>query len=322
MISRHCRGSDVVAKAKCRFVVDENSLMLDRVPAGEQEAEIESMIGELQALQEGGERVDILSGWGSISCFEGEDVANILAHGNLFDRDSSSLLLRLLGRCGAWDEDPATVVDDEVVVDQEPHNSFGIAWARKMVMAGCGMAIIAATHRFRGGTHTVDQLTQPAPVDVVFVATPADHSTFYRTLYSVENVPEGEFFEIAVKAFPDLAFAPTVNFQHFQGAYVHRRPEVVHHLSLINDRFLELYKAEFGSSRNISMRLGIDVSIEGDNRKSEALMRHRDAKFMGRVYRCEWHSKLEPHRNRIYFHSGDEGTDGRVLIGIFHQHLP
>ncbi len=119
-----------MAKAKCRFVVDENSLMLDRVPAGEREAEIESMIGELQALQEGGERVDILSGWGSISCLEGEDVADILAHGNVFDRDSSSLLLRLLGRCGAWDEDPTTVVDDKVVVDQEPHNSFGIAWAQ------------------------------------------------------------------------------------------------------------------------------------------------------------------------------------------------
>ena len=311
-----------MAKAKCRFVIDENSLMLDRVSAGEREAEVESMIDELQALQEGGERVDILSGWGSTNCLEGEDVANILAHGNVFDRDISSLLLRLLGRCGTWDEDPTTVVDDEVVVDQEPYKSFGIAWARKRVMAGCGMAIVAAPHRFSGGSHTVDQLTQPEPVDVSFVASPVDHPTFYRTLYSVENVPEVEFFQIAVKAFPDLAFAPTLNFQHFQGSYVHRRPEVVRHLSLINDRFLELYKAEFGSSRNISMRLGIDVSIEGHDRKSEALMRHRDVKFRGRIYRCEWHSKVEPHRNRIYFHSGDEWTNGRVLIGVFHRHLP
>ena len=311
-----------MAKAKCRFVVDENSLVLDRVPASEGEAELESMIGELKALQAGGERVDILSGWGSLNCLEGEDVANILAHGNVFDRDSSSLLLRLLGRCGAWDEDPNTVVDDEVVVDQEPHHSFGIAWARKMVMAGCGMAIVTAPHRFSGGAHAVDQLMQPGLVDVVFVATPADHPRFYRTLYSVENIPEGEFFEIAAKAFPDLAFAPTVNFQHFRGAYVLRRPEVVHHLSLINDCFLELYKAERGSSRIISICLGIAVSIEGQNRKSQALMRYRDATFGGRVYRCEWHSKLEPHRNRIYFHIGDEGTDGRVLIGIFHQHLP
>ena len=87
-------------------MVDENSLMLDSVPAGEREAEIESMMDELQALHEGVERVDILSGWGSLNCLEGENVANILAYGNVLDRDSSSLLLRLLGRCGAWDEDP------------------------------------------------------------------------------------------------------------------------------------------------------------------------------------------------------------------------
>ena len=280
------------------------------------------MIGELLALQEGGERVDILSGWGSLNCLEGEDVANTLAQGNVFDRDTSSLLLRLLGRCGAWDEDPSTVVDDEVLVDGQPYHSFGIAWGRKMVMAGRGMAIVTAPHRFRGGLHTVDQPTQPALVDVVFVVTPVDHPTLYRTLYSVEDVPEREFFAIAVKAFPGLAFAPTVTFRHFQGAYLHRRPEVVHHLSLINDGFLELYASDSGSSRNISMRLGIDVSIEGSDRNSEALMRHRDAEYGGRVYRCEWHSKLEPHRNRIYFHPGDEGTDSRVLIGIFHRHLP
>ena len=280
------------------------------------------MIGELLALQEGGERVDILSDWGSITCLEGEDVANILAHGNVFDRDISSLLLRLLGRCGAWDEDPSIVVDDEVIVDGEPYHSFGIAWGRRMVRAGCGMAVVTAPHRFSGGAHAVDQPTPPALVDVVFVATPADHPRFYRTLYSVENIPENEFFEIAVKAFPDLAFAPTLSFRHFRGAYVLRRPEVVHHLSFINDSFLELYQAELGSSLRISMRLGIDVSIEGTNRNSEASMRYRDAEFESRVYRCEWHSKLEPHRNRIYFHIGDEGTGGRVLIGIFHQHLP
>ena len=311
-----------MAKVKCRFVVDENSLVLDRVPASDREAEIESMIGELQALQEGGERVDILSGWGSLICLEGEDVADVLAQGNVFDRDNSSLLLRLLGRCGAWDEDPTTVIEDEVIVDQEPHRSFGIAWARNMVMAGCGMAIVTARHRFSGGAHAVDQLKRPRLVNVVFVASPTDHPRFYRTLYSVENTPESEFFAIAVKAFPDLAFAPTLNFQHFEGAYVLRRPEVVHHLSLINDYFLEFFKAERGSSRSIAMRLGLDLSIEGQYRKSQARMRYRDAKFGDHVYRCEWHSKLEPHRNRIYFHIGDEGTDGRVLIGIFHRHLP
>ena len=307
--------------AKCRFVVDEYALMLDGIPVGEREDEIESLIGELQVLQDAGERVDILSGWGSLSCLEGEDVANVLTHGNVFDHDSSSLLLRLLGRCGAWDEDANTVVEEEVVVDQQPHLSFGIAWVRKMVLAGCGTAVVTAPHRFSGGIHVVDQFTQPALVEVVFIVKPTDHPIFYRTLYSVEDIPEGEFFDVAAKAFPNLAFAPNVNFRHFKGPYALRRTEVIRHLSLINDDFSELYKAEHGSSRSISMRLGIDVSIEGNLRNIESVMRSRDVQFGGQVYRCEWHSKLERHQNRIYFHIGDEGTNGRVLIGIFHEHL-
>ena len=313
-------GSDIVAE--CRFVVDEYSLVVDRVPAAEREAVIDSMINELLALQEDDERVEIISGWGSVSCLEGEDLADVLAQGCVFDHDKSSLLLRLLGRCGAWDEDASAVIEEEVEVDQEPHHSLGIAWVRKMVLAGRGMAVVTAVNRFSGGIHIVDQLTQPAPVEVVFVVSSTDHPLFYRTLYSVEDIPEGEFFDVASKAFPNLAFAAKVDFRHFKGTYNLRRPEVVRHLSLINDSFPEVYEAEHGSSRNISMRLGIPVSIEGNNWNIESVMRYIDVEFGGQVYRCEWYSKLEPHQNRIYFHIGDAGTNGRILIGIFHEYLP
>ena len=51
-------------------------------------------------------------------------------------------------------------------------------------------------------------------------------------------------------------------------------------------------------------------------------MAYRDVEFRGKTYRCEWHSKLEEHRNRIHFDVGDSTTGGRILIGIFHRHLP
>ena len=40
------------------------------------------------------------------------------------------------------------------------------------------------------------------------------------------------------------------------------------------------------------------------------------------MYRCEWHSKIEPHRNRIHFCVIDRIAETRILIGIFHEHLP
>ena len=50
-------------------------------------------------------------------------------------------------------------------------------------------------------------------------------------------------------------------------------------------------------------------------------MRLRDVEYGGEVYRCEWHSKLEPHRNRIHFHVIGGKGEPEVLIGIFHEHL-
>ena len=72
---------------------------------------------------------------------------------------------------------------------------------------------------------------------------------------------------------------------------------------------------------DVAATVGLDLSIEGGTRQSERLMALRDVTFGNRHYRCEWHSKLEPHRNRIHFHPGDDATDGCVLIGIFTEHL-
>ena len=97
--------------------------------------------------------------------------------------------------------------------------------------------------------------------------------------------------------------------------------KVVDHLGRINDSFPEVYAAENGMPNEISSWLGIDVSIEGNTRSSERLMRLRDVEFRGQVYRCEWHSKIEPNRNRIHFRVIDGASETEILIGIFHEHL-
>ena len=121
--------------------------------------------------------------------------------------------------------------------------------------------------------------------------------------------------------FPRLVFAAGLSFRNFQGAYRTLRPQVVRHLGRINDEFPEVYAEERGMSNQISSRLGIEVSIEGNTRGSQSLMRQRDVEFCGQVYRCEWHSKIERHRNRIHFHVIDGTPEKKILIGIFHEHL-
>ena len=48
-------------------------------------------------------------------------------------------------------------------------------------------------------------------------------------------------------------------------------------------------------------------------------MKQRDAVFEGKTYRCEWHSKIEPHRNRIHFFPPPVGSE--IVVGLFVDHL-
>lgn len=49
-------------------------------------------------------------------------------------------------------------------------------------------------------------------------------------------------------------------------------------------------------------------------------MKKYDVEFEGETIRCEWHTKIELHRNRIYFAFGDF-LPGKILIGIFTHHV-
>lgn len=37
---------------------------------------------------------------------------------------------------------------------------------------------------------------------------------------------------------------------------------------------------------------------------------------------CEWHGKLELHTNRIHVHAPIEDSNGKVIVAIYHKHLP
>lgn len=146
---------------------------------------------------------------------------------------------------------------------------------------------------------------------------------FYRSIYQTENVNEERFFELAELAFPQLRFADGVTFRRFEGSYTDLRQPVAYHLSRINDSFKSAYADCNGRSDEVSAAMKLDISMESPNtRQSERLMRERDAFYGGRTYRCEWHSKIEPHRNRIHLHPGDDLSEHCVVIGIFVEHLP
>ena len=307
---------------ECRFVVDEGALSLGSVPQAEREDELVALIDQLDALRDWGEGVQLMEGWGAVECVEGNDVAEAMANCQVLSRDQSFLLLSLLDRCVAWSW-PATVDrESKVVVDGSHCKGEGIAWAREQAILRKRTAVVTASHRFAPGVRHVDKPSQDLPVEIYFSVSTENHPGFFRLLYEWEDVSESEFLQRTALAFPRLVFAAGISFGKFEGAYRTLRVKVVDHLGRINDCFPEVYAAENGMPREISSRLGIEVSMEGGTRGSQRLMRQRDVEYGGEVYRCEWHSKIEPHRNRIHFHVIDDRGEQRILIGIFHKHLP
>ena len=307
---------------ECRFVVDEGALSLDDVPEAEREDSLMALIGQLDALRVSGEIIQLVENWGAVECLGGDDVAKTIYQYEVLDRDQSLRLMYLLDQCVAWNSSDAIVIESEVIIDGSHCKGEGISWAHYQAILQNSTAVVTTPHRFAAGVHSVDKPSQSLPVDVYFAASIEDHPGFFRLLYELEDVPESEFFERARLAFPRLVFAADISFRRFQGAYRTLRPKVVDHLGRINDRFPEVYAAQNGMPTPISSHLGINVSIESSNtRRSESLMHLRDVEFRGQVYRCEWHSKIEPHRNRIHFRVIDGIAKTEILIGIFHEHL-
>lgn len=304
-----------------RFVVDEGALSLDEIPEAEREVSLIALIEQLDSLRLSGESTQIVENWGAVECLGGSDVAGILACYQVLDRDLSFRLLTLLDRCEAWNLSVSVGVDSGVIVDGSPCNGEGIAWAREQVIQKKWTAVVSTPHRFLAGVHSVDQPSRSLAVDVYFAVSAEDHPGFFRLLYELDDVPESEFLERAKLALPRLVFAANISFRNFRGAYRTLRPKVVCHLGRINDSFPEVLAAENGMPDTMSSRLGIDVSIEGNTRGSPRLMRQRNVEFCGQEYRCEWHSKIERHRNRIHFCVIDDRAETKILIGIFTEHL-
>ena len=251
---------DFGAVVDSRFVVDERSLDFNGFDTAVMTASLEALAEELAALRSDGEPASILSGWGSIACLDDADLSWLLATSDLIPRDVGAQLLGLLDKCIAWDEDADVAVDPSVEIVGDLFESYGIAWAAERLSHGLASAVVTLTHRPYRGVQgvTANKLT----VELHFVAEPADHPPFYRSICLIENLGEEEFLRMAERAFPQLRFAEGLTFRRFEGSYQDLFPSVVRHLGALNDRFVEAYRLEGGHSGRISTRVGIDVSIE------------------------------------------------------------
>jgi hypothetical protein len=201
--------------------------------------------------------------------------------------------------------------------------ALSVAYAFRNAIAGYGTACLVFGGVDRRGFLSVRANQDSA--DIFFFATTSTLQEFWRHLFAFENVAERDFFVLAVRAFPRLVLHPDLSFGRFTGAYRDLRPRVVTILAALCDHFADEYHGCQGIPRKIQAamgRYGIELSPESPNtRGSERLMRQRRKDYVGHRFTCEWHAKIEPHRNRVHFATPAPEISGKILIGIFVDHL-
>lgn len=301
-----------------RFLVDEASFSSSVSAAEEIEDAFDRLSDHVLLCRERGELVGIISDYDLVEAALGMPLHELLTSSTL-SHDCRLRAYGLLDKCRRFDSEVSFAVDPSVEVDGFAVESFALATIAAAYRNGRAIGALALFPV--GGPGEVDLVDSEGQCQAFIIGSDFNRCEFYRSIFAVENVQESDFFIWTSIAFPQLRFADGLTFRRFSGAYQDLRDSVVTHLAALNDRFMAAFVRHHGMSDDVAADVGVDLSIEGNARKSEHLMVLRDVTYRGKRYRCEWHSKLEPHRNRIHFCPGDDEIHGCVLIGIFVDHL-
>ena len=157
-----------------------------------------------------------------------------------------------------------------------------------------------------------------------FIAEKKEYLGVFRWLIITTTTNHNEMKKIAPSAFPSLDFVEGV----FDGIKNMNKPyrdiveALVHHLGVLSDDGKRIFQgprqavaAEFGA-------LGVNISDENGNTKGDRLARReRTIEINGVETIFWWHTKLERHQNRIHLNPDRVDDGGRLLVGIFCDHL-
>lgn len=146
----------------------------------------------------------------------------------------------------------------------------------------------------------------------------------WRDAYRVEHPSDWTRFEKhATDLFPAIEFSQDAwgKLNTLIGAPEETVTSVMNHLAALNDSAEQIWKHDItpqGREAALGAR-GVTASLESPStHKNKKAMRKRDFQFARGVVRCEWHTKLRPETNRIYFAVEED----KVLVGLIVDHLP
>jgi hypothetical protein len=220
----------------------------------------------------------------------------------------------------------------------EPFENPDVAWAHHSVRSGHAVACLGLQ---REGVHST--VTDSGSADVHWVIDESGHRAFFRAAIDVEHDCESTLERLAPHAFPDLFFINGIwrGLGDFAGGYLGVRKRLRQLLAVLDDHGRWAFTAPPPKIREeddgpqgigapgmqlIQQRFRthhIVLAPEASDVKRDNTCRlARERVLRGRTLYCEWHAKLRGHQNRVHLHGPIPESGGKLVIAIFHEHLP
>lgn len=229
------------------------------------------------------------------------------------------------GRLSKWHENCDDWPDDfDVTVNGgAAEESPGLAWAvSQSTSPKDAVSCISNPSTRSVGSALVTTGTKSR--SLFFIQQTSDFKASFR--WNLTNYADdpSDFAALSEYAFTDLLFVDRC-FDGIKSMAKSCRilaPDLVHHLAMIDDHGRRVFSgswqnapAEFGS-------VGVNLSDENGNTKNnQKARRARTLAYDNSNLTFWWHTKLEPHQNRIHFYPDKIPNGGRIIVGIFCLHL-
>lgn len=157
-----------------------------------------------------------------------------------------------------------------------------------------------------------------------FVPTAEYLEKYFRWLIGNYAQRPQDIEQFAPHAFKALQFVDECfrSIGTMNGAWPELLREIVKHLSIFSDDGQRIFSGRWSRAPVEFGSLGINLSDENGNTKANPLAkRERRIVVKGEELFFWWHSKLEPHQNRIHICPGKIPAGGKMIVGIFCLHL-
>ncbi|WHO73919.1 hypothetical protein [Rhizobium sp. BT03] len=310
-----------------RFVMDETSLGLDGL----------TPLNGIEVLEQFLDRVDDAALAGKDVLYSSEffetPILGDLCFWDLCDPTAPIVLPKHLqeraaaafGPLARWDETGEWPDNFDVSVDgQAVQNLPSVAWAHFRNANPNTELVACISSSTRGYTGLRDVLSGAVSRPIWFIETDRDAELFYRWISSEHSGSPAGMAELALASFKNLNFADGcwTGIRAMTGQYRDLARVIVKHLGTLSDEGQRIFggswqqaPAEFGS-------LGIEISDEtGGTKQNGTARQERCIIIAGEERFFWWHTKLEPHQNRIHIWPDEVPGGGKITVGIFCRHL-